>query len=116
MESGLAQIEMRVVFQHDQERLVPLVDGSYFDGRFSGPELGAIEWTLDKMAGMTASEASDYSHGEVGFLIAVDGETIPYEAAYVVSEADDELNGVIDREFSKWVRKHDGDETIWRGG
>ena len=114
IESGLAQIEMRVVFHHDQERLVPLVDGSYFDDIFSDPELDAIEWTLDKMAGMTASEASDYSHGEVGFLNAGDGDTIPYEAAYIVSETDDELDTVIDRAFSDWVRKHDGDETIWR--
>ena len=112
IESGLAQIEMRAVFHHDQERLVPLVDASYFDDKFSDPELGAIGWTLDKMAGMTASEASDYSHGEVGFLIAEDGGTIPYEAAYIVSETDDELNAVIDRAFAAWVRRHDGDETI----
>ena len=109
IESGLAQIEMRVVFHHDQERLVPLVDESYFDDRFSDPELGAIEWTLGKMAGMTASEASDYSHGEVGWIIAGDGDTVPYEAAYIVSETDDELNAVIDRAFSARVLSQDGD-------
>ncbi len=103
---------VRVVFHQDQGCLVPLVDASYFDDKFSDPELGAIGWTLDKMAGMTASEASDYSHGEVGFLIAEDGDTIPYEAAYIVSETDDELNAVIDRAFAAWVRRHDGDETI----
>ena len=44
---------------------------------------------------------------EVGFLIAADGETIPYEAAYLVSERDDELNRVIDRAFAAWVRNRD---------
>ena len=112
IESGLAQIEMRVVFQHDQERLVPLVDASYFDDKFSDPELESIGWSLETLTGMTASEAADYSRSEVGFLIAGDGETIPYEAAYIVSETDDELNGVIDRAFATWVRRQDGDETI----
>ena len=102
-----------MVLQHDEERLVPLVEPAYFDGKFSSdPELGGIGWTLETLSGFTASEAADDSHGEVGFLIAVDGETIPYEAAYLVSEADDELNGVIDRAFSDWVREHGGDETI----
>ena len=101
-----------MVLQHDEERLVPLVEPAYFDGMFSDPELEAIGWTLDTLSGMTASEAAEYSHGEVGWVIAVDGETIPYEAAYLVSEADDELNGVIDRAFADWVRRHDGDATI----
>lgn len=112
IEVGLACMEMRVVLQHDEERLVPLVESAYFDGKFSDPELEAIEWTLDKMVGMTASEASDYSHGEVGFLIAEDGDTIPYEAAYIVPKTDVELNGVIDRAFADWVREHGGDGTI----
>lgn len=109
IEAGLARMEMRVVFHHDQERLVPLVDGSYFDDKFSDPELDAIEWTLDKMAGMTASEASDYSHGEVGWIIAEDGDTIPYEAAYIVPKTDVELNRVIDKAFSAWVGRQDGE-------
>ena len=103
-----------MAFDHDRERSVPLVDAEYFDGKFSGPEREAVDRTLGKMAGMTASEASDYSHGEVGWIIAEDGDTIPYEAAYIVSETDDELNAVIGRAFAAWVRKHDGDETIWR--
>ena len=107
IEAGLARMEMRVVFDHDQERLVPLVDAEYFDGNFSGPEREAVARTLETMKDMTASEASDYSHGEVGFLIAADGETIPYEAAYLVSERDDELNRVIDRAFAAWVRSRD---------
>ena len=82
-----------MVLQHDEERLVPLVESAYFDGMFSDPELEAIGWALETLSGFTASEAADYSHGEVGWVIAVDGETIPYEAAYLVSEADDELNG-----------------------
>ena len=105
-------MEMRVVLQHDEERLVPLVESAYFDGMFSDPELEAIGWTLDTLSGMTASEAAEYSHGEVGWVIAVDGETIPYEAAYIVPKTDVELNRVIDKAFSDWVRKHGGDETI----
>lgn len=109
IDAGLALMEMRVVFRYDQERLVPLVDESYFVERFSDPELDAIGWTLEKMKDMTATEASEYSHGEVGWIIAEDGETIPYEAAYLVSERDDELNRVIDKAFSAWVQRQDGE-------
>lgn len=116
IDARLARLEMRVVLQHDEERLVPLVESAYFDGKFSDPELESIGWSLETLSGMTASEAADYSRSEVGWVIAVDGETIPYEAAYLVSEADDELNGVIDRAFADWVRRQDGDETIGRLG
>ena len=107
IEAGLARMEMRVVFDHDEERLVPLVDAEYFDDKFSGHEQDAVDQTLETLAGMTASEAAEYSQAEVGFLIAADGETIPYEAAYLVSERDDELNRVIDRAFAAWVRNRD---------
>ena len=109
IEAGLARMEKRVVFDHDQERLVPLVDAEYFVHRFSRPEREAVDRSLETLKDMTATEASDYSHGEVGFLIAADGETVPYEAAYLVSKNDHELNRVIDRAFAAWVRKHDGD-------
>ena len=109
IEAGLARMEMRVVFDHDQERLVLLVDAEYFDGKFSGPEREAVDRTLETLKDMTATEASDYSHGEVSFLIAADGETIPYEAAYFVSKNDHELNRVIDRAFAAWVRNRDGE-------
>ena len=107
IEAGLARMEMRAVFDRDRERLVPLVDAEYFVHRFCGPEREAVDRTLETLAGMITSEAAEYSHGEVGFLIAADGETIPYEAAYLVSERDDELNRVIDRAFAAWVRSRD---------
>ena len=112
IEAGLACMEMRVVLQHDEDRLVPLVDAQYFDGKWTVPEQDSIGHAVSLLKDMTASEASEYSRGEVGWIIAVDGETIPYEAAYIVSETDVELNRVIDRAFADWVRKHGGDEKI----
>ena len=108
IEAGRARLEMRVVFSHDQERLVPTVGDSYFEGKFTGPELEAVDSALDMLKEMTAAEASDHSHGEVGWIVAKDGETIPYEAAYVVPKTDVELNRVIDKAFSAWVRRQDG--------
>ena len=99
-----------MAFDHDEELLVPLVGAEYFDGKFSETERDAVDQTLDQIRDMTATEASDYSHGEVGWIIAEDGETIPYEAAYLVSERDDELNRVIDRAFAAWVRNRDVDD------
>lgn len=108
IEAGRARLEMRVVFSHDQERLVPTVEDSYFDGKFTGPEREAIEGALDMLKEMTAAEASEHSHGEVGWIIAKDGETIPYEAAYLVPETDTELRRVVDAAVEKWVLSQDG--------
>lgn len=105
---SLAQMELRLVFSHEQDRLVPLVDESYFDGLFSQPELDAIEGALDMLKEMTAKEASEHSHGEVGWIIAKDGATIPYEAAYLVPETDTELRRVVDAAVEKWVLSQDG--------
>lgn len=109
IEAGRARLEMRVVFDHDEERLVPLVDDSCYDGLFSRPEFDAIERALGVLSDMTAEQASKHSRGEVGWIVAKDGETIPYESAYIVPKTDVELHRVIDKAFATWVRRHYGE-------
>ena len=109
IEAGRARLEMRVVLDHDEDRLVPLVGDSYYDGLFSRPEFDAIERALDLLSDMTAERASEHSRGEVGWKMAKDEETIPYEAAYIVPRTDVELHRVIDKAFANWVRHQDGE-------
>lgn len=106
-----ARIEALPVFQHRQERLVPIGDVSQLRGNFSDTELETIDETLMDMKDMTAAEASDYSHGEVGWIITEIGETIPYETAHVVSESNHELNAVIDAALAAWRNDKDQDNA-----
>lgn len=106
-----ARIEALPVFQHRQERLVPIGDVSQLRSNFSDTELETIDETLNDMKDMTAAEASDYSHGEVGWIITEIGETIPYETAHVVSERNDELNAVIDAAMAAWRNDKDADDA-----
>ena len=48
---------------------------------------------LDFLKPMTAKEVSDLSHEEVGWILAQDGETIPYETAWIppVSDVDAQM-------------------------
>ena len=106
-----ARIETLPVFQHRQERLVPIGDVVKLRDRFSKSELETIDETLNDMKDMTAAEASHYSHGEVGWIITDIGETIPYETAHVVSESNHELNAVIDAALSSWRNGKDEDDA-----
>jgi len=62
---------------------------------FRGHEIDLINEVLDKLATMNAAQISEYSHGDVPWLTAEEGEIIEYEAVfyrtalYSVREYDD---------------------------
>ena len=100
-----ATVESRTVYHHTQDRLVPAFqDASELELRLAqdADEMKSIKETLTVMKDMTAAEASEYSHGELGWIVAQIGDTIPYESAYFVSENDHDLNAIIDAALASW--------------
>ena len=83
LDEGLAEIETQQVFRYTQQRLVPTRRGCYLGESFSESEKELIDEVLEHLKPMTAKEVSDFSHEEVGWILAQDGETIPYETAWI---------------------------------
>jgi len=49
---------------------------------FSGSEIAMVDRVIESMHDVTADLASELSHNLVGWLVAEDGETIPYNTIY----------------------------------
>ena len=52
---------------------------------FTGEEVALIDNIIDSLWDLEATQISRLSHGQVGWQLAEDGETIPYESAFIVS-------------------------------
>lgn len=102
IESGRAKLELRPYFAHVQQRLVPIpCDQSALAETFSREEMGVIEEVQHAMRFMTARDASELSHCEVGWILARPGETIPYEMASVVPVRDAEVDALVEVALSR---------------
>ena len=88
LDEGLATIETKQVFRYTQQRLEPTQHGHELGKRFTEGEKEVITEILGFLKPMTAKEASDTSHEEVGWILARDGETIPYETAWLAPTSD----------------------------
>lgn len=53
---------------------------------FSGEEISLVDTILQGFSKFDADQISNFSHGHIGWLLAQDGETIPYGAAYFSNE------------------------------
>ncbi|MCL4285393.1 MAG: DUF4065 domain-containing protein [Fimbriimonadaceae bacterium] len=53
---------------------------------FAPEEISTVEWVINEYAGLTATELSEISHREPGWMLANPGERIPYEAALISKE------------------------------
>ena len=93
LDEGLASIETQQVFRYTQQRLVPTRRGCELGNGFTESEKEVIIEVLGFLKPMTAKEVSDLSHEEVGWILAQDGETIPYETAWIppVSDVDAQM-------------------------
>ena len=49
---------------------------------FTGAEIAMVDRMIESMQGVTAEDVSDMSHSLVGWLVADEGETIPYNSIY----------------------------------
>ena len=80
---GRIEIEHRPYFNEVQQRINVRKKSNY---EFSGEERAIVNEVIEFMGPMSGREASDYSHRELGWLLAELGEEIPYETAWLSSE------------------------------
>ena len=102
---GTVRTETRQAGDFTQSRLLPLIPTSKFIGQFSEAEREMIDEVDRGMRGMTGTEVTEYSHGEVGWRVTPEREPIPYEAAYFVSKNDHDANELIDAAIAEWERE-----------
>ena len=95
---GAAELTATPFFSFTQFRLIPKIDRESLVKVFESDEgvLDIIHEVHRAMLPMSAREASEVSHGEVGWKRARPGEFIPYETAYLVSDHDVEVAAVAD--------------------
>ena len=91
VDEGLVKIVRREVFRYTQHRLVPQGDHDQLPCSFSEDERAIVEEVFVALNSMTAKEASDMSHEELGWILAQERANIPYETAWLVPKTDIEL-------------------------
>lgn len=97
IEAEEAKLELRPYFAYVQQRLVPIPeDQSHLEKEFSSEEIGVITEVHRAMLHMTARDASELSHREVGWILAYPGEIIPYEMAAAVPVHDAEVDAMFE--------------------
>lgn len=95
IDAGRAKLELESVVPHTLQRLSPATDCGDLADAFTEGELEVIDDVVDEMRDMTARDASEKSHQEAGWILAANGETIPYETAWLASPTDPEIMDII---------------------
>ena len=78
-EKGLVKIEDKY-FKYPQRKYLPLKEPDL--SILKATEIKIIDEVLEKLSDMNASQISDYSHNDVPWLTAEDGDIIDYEAVF----------------------------------
>lgn len=80
IEAGELQKLPNKYFSYPQTKYLPLrnPDLSWLNGR----EIGVIDCVLERLSNMTASQISEYSHGDVPWLSTDDGGVVRYETVF----------------------------------
>ena len=76
---------IREVSKYGYQQKRPMALRSADLAAFSGEEIALIDTIIDACWDMDASQISEMSHRDIGWQLAQDGETIPYETAFIVS-------------------------------
>ncbi len=84
VDTGCVHLENRQYFSGVQQRVV--ADREPNVALFGPGELAIVDEAIESMRYMTARQASDYSHQELGWLLTKPGETIPYQTAWLSPE------------------------------
>lgn len=87
---GRLWLDSRRYFNRVQKRLVLADDGLQDTETFSPDERAIIDSVVEYLWPMSARQASDYSHREPGWVLAGDGEDIPYESAFLSADPIDQ--------------------------
>lgn len=78
---GRAAVVVRQIGPRNQHRLEAIAQPEL--EQFSGPEIETVNKMIDLIKGHTASSISDVSHTMLGWQMAADGESIPYESVFL---------------------------------
>ncbi len=78
--SAVERIE--TVFGLEEKQLIPARDPDMT--YFSGAEAAMVVNVASRLRGMNASQVSDLSHTEAGWLMTREGEVIPYESSLIL--------------------------------
>jgi hypothetical protein len=81
IEQGEAQLRTETYLGRSQKRLVALRDPD--ESTFTAEELKAVDEALAELHGRSETDVSALSREEVGWRMVGEGDTIPYEAAYL---------------------------------
>jgi uncharacterized phage-associated protein len=82
IESGAARLETSVHRGYHLARLTPLRD--FNRSMFTDDEIAQVDEVIDDLHSYSAIQVSEMSHAETGWRMVEFGETIPYEAAYLI--------------------------------
>ena len=82
-EEGLIEIETVRVGNHDEYRVIAIVDPNL--RLFSADDLQYVDEAIERFWGLTAAESSDESHG-VAWKTRHDMDPLPYESAMLSDE------------------------------
>jgi Antitoxin SocA-like, Panacea domain len=80
-QEGAAVVRTRDHFPFQQKRTIALREPNLKD--FTGEEIAIVEQVIHDLRGMGAASVSDLSHRFIGWQVARQGETIPYETVFV---------------------------------
>jgi hypothetical protein len=78
---GRAAVVKRQIGPRNQNRL-EVIQPAELES-FSGPEIETVNKMIDLIKGHTASSISELSHTMLGWRMAADGESIPYESVFL---------------------------------
>jgi len=81
IERGDAELRTETYLGRSQQRLVAKREPDLT--RFTPEELKSVDEALSELHGRSATDVSHLPHEEVGYRMVDEGETIPYEAAYL---------------------------------
>lgn len=84
VEAGEAEIRRESFLGYEQHRLVATREPDL--SIFEPEELESVEGVLEDLAHLTATQVSALSHEEPGWRLVDEGETIPYESAFIARE------------------------------
>ena len=77
------RLDERQYFNRVQKRLTVIEGGAANREMFTAEEKQVVDSVIEFPGPMSAREASDYSHREPGWILAVEWEVIPYETAWL---------------------------------
>ena len=70
-------------FTHDQKKYLPLRSLAEISlGNLSAQELEHINWEIERLSDKTAAQLSDFSHYDMPWLAAAEGESLNYQLVF----------------------------------